>query len=306
MNRRDFLQTGAATLATTAITATPSASTQAAQKPGKFRLKYAPHFGMFRHHAPGGPIDELKFAADQGFTAWEDNGMKGRSQEEQEKIAREMQRLGMTMGVFVANFGTAFGNPGLAQGKASEVERFLNEIRESTEVAKRVNARWVTVVPGERTPELKLDYQTANVIDALKRAAEICEKTGLIMVLEPLNHWRDHPNLFLADVAQGYMICRAVGSPSCKVLFDMYHEQIQSGNIIATIDRTWDEVAYFQIGDNPGRNEPTTGEMNYRNIFRHIHNKGYTGVLGMEHGISRGGKEGELALIKAYRECDSF
>jgi hydroxypyruvate isomerase len=102
------------------------------------------------------------------------------------------------------------------------------------------------------------------------------------------------------------MICRAVNSPACKVLFDMYHQQITEGNIIPNIDLAWDEVAYFQVGDNPGRNEPTTGEMNYRNIFKHIHAKGFTGVVGMEHGNSAGGKDGERKVIDAYRACDEF
>ena len=86
----------------------------------------------------------------------------------------------------------------------------------------------------------------------------------------------------------------------------MYHMQLNEGNIINNMDACWDEIAYLQIGDNPGRNEPTTGEMNYKNIFRHIYKKGFKGVLGMEHGNALKGKEGELALIKAYRESDSF
>ena len=125
------------------------------------------------------------------------------------------------------------------------------------------------------------------------------------MVLEPLN-FRDHPGLFLNKIPQAYEICKAVGSPSCKILFDMYHQQIHEGNIIPNIDLAWDEVAYFQIGDNPGRNEPTTGEINYKNIFKHIYNKGFKGILGMEHGNSIKGKEGEEALLKAYREVDAF
>jgi len=72
------------------------------------------------------------------------------------------------------------------------------------------------------------------------------------------------------------------------------------------IDRNWEEIAYFQIGDNPGRNEPSTGEVNYKNIFKHLFNKGYLGVLGMEHGNASPGKDGELAVIKAYREADNF
>ena len=126
------------------------------------------------------------------------------------------------------------------------------------------------------------------------------------MVLEPLNHWRDHPGLFLSGSPQAYAICKAVGSPSCKILFDIYHQQITEGNLIPNIDRCWSEIAYFQIGDNPGRNEPTTGEINYRNIFKHIHAKGFTGVVGMEHGNSQRGREGERAVIDSYVQADSF
>jgi hydroxypyruvate isomerase len=97
-----------------------------------------------------------------------------------------------------------------------------------------------------------------------------------------------------------------VDSPSCKILFDIYHQQITEGNIIPNIDKSWDEIAYFQVGDNPGRKEPTTGEINYMNVFKHIYDKGYKGVLGMEHGNSKSGKAGELAVIVAYRKVDSF
>ena len=97
-----------------------------------------------------------------------------------------------------------------------------------------------------------------------------------------------------------------MGSPSCKILFDIYHQQIHEGNLIPNIDLAWNEIAYFQCGDNPGRNEPTTGEINYFNVFRHIHAKGYKGIVGMEHGNSKDGIEGEKAVIKAYREVDEF
>ena len=101
-------------------------------------------------------------------------------------------------------------------------------------------------------------------------------------------------------------ICKAVDSPSCKILFDIYHQQIQEGNLIPNIDDTWDEIAYFQIGDNPGRKEPTTGEINYKNVFKFIYEKGYDGILGMEHGNSMQGIKGEKALVDAYLKVDSF
>jgi len=150
------------------------------------------------------------------------------------------------------------------------------------------------------------DYMTANCIENLKVAAEVCEPAGLVMVLEPLNWWANHPGLFLRKVTQGYLICKAVASPSCKILDDLYHAQVQEGNLIPNMEKSWDEIGYIQVGDNPGRKEPTTGEINYKNIFKWLHNKGYEGVIGMEHGNSQRGAEGERALIEAYRYCDSF
>lgn len=300
MDRRELIKS--AILAGAALGLDRAQSRAAA--PAPFRLKYAPHFGMFKSHAGEDLVDQLKFAADQGFTAWEDNGMAGRAVEVQERLAQAMSKLGITMGVFVAM--ADFQNVTFASTKPEIVADIVAKAKAAVEVAKRVNAKWTTVVPGRYDVGLEWDYQTANVIDNLKRCVEVFEPTGLVMVLEPLNPWRDHPGLFLTKIPQAYQICRSIGSPSCKILFDMYHQQITEGNIIPNIDRAWSEVAYMQIGDNPGRKEPTTGEMNYRNIFRHVHGKGFTGVLGMEHGNSKPGIEGEKALLEAYRYSDSW
>ncbi len=301
MNRRQFLASAAAGAALVSAAA-PRAGVKAAQP--TFKLKYAPHFGMFRRSAGRDPIDQLKFMADQGFRAMEDNGMRDKPVELQEAIAREMTRLDMEMGVFVAS--ADFGKVSFASPKAEDMEPVLAEMRKAVDLAKRVNAKWCTVVPGRYHQGLEWDYQTALAVDNLKRCAEICEPSGLVMVLEALNPWRDHPGLFLTKVPQAYQICKAVGSPSCKILDDLYHQQITEGNLIPNIDRAWSEIAYFQVGDNPGRKEPTTGEINYHNVFKHIHGKGFTGIIGMEHGNSKSGEEGEQAVIDAYRYCDDF
>ena len=210
----------------------------------------------------------------------------------------------MTMGVFV---GCAhWGRKTFVRPAKSVRKNLVKKMKAAVEVAKRVNAKWCTVLLDSYDDGLEWDYQTANAIDNLKACAEVCEPSGLVMVLEPLNPWRDHPGLFLTRIPQGYQICRAVGSPSCKILDDLYHQQITEGNLIPNMDLAWDEIGYFQMGDNPGRCEPTTGEINYRNIFKHIYEKGYKGVLGMEHGNSKEGKEGERAVIEAYRICDNF
>ncbi len=263
-----------------------------------FNLNYAPHLGMFREHAGTDPVDQLNFMADEGFRAFEDNGMKGRELTVQEAMAQTMANRGIQMGVFVAH--TIFWKePNLASGREDWREQFLTEIRESVDVAKRVNATWMTVVPGHVDLRKDMGYQTANVIESLRRASDILAPHGLVMVL-------DHPGLFLSKMAQAYAICRAVDSPACKILDDLYHQQITEGNLIPNIDACWDEIGYFQMGDNPGRKEPTTGEINYRNVFKHIHSKGFKGVMGMEHGNSLPGREGERAVIDAYRTVDAF
>ena len=124
--------------------------------------------------------------------------------------------------------------------------------------------------------------------------------------MEPLNARTDHPGLFLTTIPQSYMICKAVNHPSCRIVNDLYHQQITEGNLIPNIDMAWEYIATFHLGDNPGRREPTTGEINFLNIFRHIHQKGYDGVLCMEHGKSKPGIEGEKAVIEAYRKMDAF
>ena len=308
MQRRSFLKSSAVATGALVSGGMAHASAASATIPvaGKhqFKLKYAPHFGMFRHSAGEDLLDQLQFMADAGFTAMEDNGMKGKEISMQEKIASKMANLGMEMGVFVAHT-IYWSEPSLTSGTQDKLDQFLKEVEESVEVAKRVNARWMTVVPGFVDLRKDMDYQTANVVNALRLASEILEPHKLTMVLEPLN-FRDHPGLFLNKISQGYQICRAVDSPACKILDDLYHQQIHEGNLIPNIDLAWDEIGYFQMGDNPGRKEPTTGEINYLNVFKHIHKKGYTGIMGMEHGNSIPGKEGELALIEAYAKVDQF
>lgn len=303
MQRRHFMQQSAlagAGLLAASVAKAGIKKTGMADAP--FHLNYAIHDGMFKNSAGNDFIDQIKYAYDLGFRSIEDNGMTGRSTDMQQKIGDTLAKLGMQMGVFVVDKGGNDANS-LTTGKQEYIDIFLKGCRQAVEVAKRVNATWVTVVPGDFDRKKSIDMQTANVITALRKGADILEQNKLIMVLEPLS---DNPDLFLRDVEQAYMICKSVGSPSCKILYDMYHIQRNRGDIIRQIDEAWEEIAYFQVGDNPGRQEPTTGEMNYKNIFKHIYEKGYKGVLGMEHGISKPGKDGEAGLVKAYRDSDNF
>jgi len=308
MNRRNFLSksvlaAGATSLGTTA-TALASSPTNVA--PYKYKLLYAPHFGMFENSAGKDLFDQLKFMADNGFMALEDNGMLKRPVETQTKIGETLAKLGMKMGVFVVDGGDNW-KTSLATGKKEFLENFLKTCRDSVETAKRCNAKYMTVVPGYFERNLPLGIQTGHVIDALRRASDIFEPHNLTMVLEPLS---DNADLFLRYSDQSYMICKAVNSPSCKILFDMWHMQRNEGRMTNHMDWAWDEIAYFQIGDEPGRKEPTTGEINYKSLFKHIYDKAKANnqefIMGMEHGNFAKGKEGEAKLIEAYQWSDNF
>ncbi len=302
MKRSEFIKNSL--LAGVALTATGTTAFSQNKKPGSpskpFTLNFAPHQGMFETHAGSDFLDQIKFMHEHGFRGIEDNGMLRRSKEEQTKIGDLLGKLDMTMGVFVIDGGDNW-KTSLTTGKQEFLDNFIKTCRTSVEAAKRCNAKWLTVVPGFFERNMPIGLQTSNVIEALRRGAEILEPHGLIMVLEPLS---DTPDLFLRYSDQTYMICKAVNSPSCKILYDIYHMQRNEGDLIPNIDKCWEEIAYIQIGDNPGRKEPTTGEINYKNVFKHIYDKGYRGVMGMEHGLSMKGKEGELRLIEAYRETD--
>ncbi|MCF3111316.1 TIM barrel protein [Niabella sp. CC-SYL272] len=303
MNRRNFVKNNVLTMSALGLgTSLWAGSAKDVKADKTFHLDYAPHDGMFGNSAGKDFIDQIKYMYDKGFRSIEDNGMTGRTPEMQSKIGETLAKLNMRMGVFVVPKGGNGANT-LAANKKEHLDIFLDGCRKSVEVAKRCNAKWVTVVPGDFQRNLPLEVQTGNVIDALRRGAEIFEPHGIVMVLEPLS---DTPDLFLRTSAQTYEICRGVNSPSCKILYDIYHMQKNEGNLIKNMELTWSEIAYIQIGDNPGRKEPTTGEINYKNVFKWLYEKGYKGVLGMEHGNSQPGKAGEDRLIAAYRESDAF
>jgi hydroxypyruvate isomerase len=310
-SRRNFIKnattTGAAILAAPAVFGSSAASRKlkASDAVTPFKLKYAPGFGMFRQNAGQDPIDNIKFCKDQGFRAMFDNGLPGREPALQEKIAAEIKNQGMELGPYVLRGDPRI--PDFVLNKQEIRDMLAGVMKSAIEVSKRTGVKQALIVLGRYDDKLHIDYQTANAIDNLRMCCDIVEPEGITLVLEPLNNLINHPGLFLTRIPQAYAICRGVNRPSCKIVDDLYHQEITEGNLIPNIEAAWSEIGAFHLGDSPGRNEPTTGEINFKNIFKYIYNKKYNGTLCMEHGVSnRGTKEGELRVIEAYRECDNF
>lgn len=285
-----------------------AATVARAGRPGsnaaRFSLKFAPHEGSFASR--GGLIEQIAFAADQGFTAWEDNEAVSRPPAQIDAMAKALHQRGITMGVLVASMPkwSAF-RPILGADDGAEREAMLADLGRAIEVAKRLDARWLTVVTGFMDPKVPIDLQTARIIELMRRAGDVAVRHGVVLVMEPLNTITNHPNIFMRTIPQGYMIAKGANSPGVKVLADLYHAQIQAGNLIPTLESCWDEIAYIQFGDNPGRLEPGTGEINYKTIVGWLRKRGYAGVIGMEHGNSLDGRAGEDRLIAAYRQIDA-
>jgi hydroxypyruvate isomerase len=306
-SRRSFLTgaaaAGAALFAAPALLRGSSFASQLPDPDKPFTLGYAPYIGMFRDlSGTDDAVDNIKFIHDRGFRAVFDNGFPGRTPDEQERIAAEMQRLGMMMGPWVlyADFSkTSFVL------NTEEVRDFLKaKMQEGVDIVKRTGFNMALVVPGRYDERLHPDFQRSNVVDNLKYCAEFAEPGGMTIVIEPLNTLQDHPGLWLTQMPQAYQVCDAVNNPSVRIVEDMYHQQITEGNLIPNIEACWDQIAAFHAGDNPGRNEPTTGEVNFKNIFKYLHSRDYKGVICMEHGRSIKGPEGVRRVIEAYRECD--
>jgi hydroxypyruvate isomerase len=308
MNRRHFLSATATGIAAGALaTKEHIAFADDAPKPSaptkRFSMHFGPHFGMFQHSAGKDLVDQLKFAADYGFSGWEDNEMKNRSVEDQERIAQAMAQLDMRMGVISALRGT-WSNITFAGGDQDARDLVLKQMRDIVDIAKRTNTTLLTVVPGWTNPKLTREEETASCVELLKRCCDIVEPHNLVMVIEPVNKQKGASKIFMFSVVHAFEICQAVNRPSCKVLCDIFHQQMGVGYLMPNIDHCWKEIAYFQCGDAPTGKEPGTGEINYVNVIRHIKDKGYDGVIGMEHGNSKPGKEGERAVIEAYQRVD--
>lgn len=274
------------------------------------QLNYAPHIGLnapddglFVAHAGKDPLDQIKFIADQGFAGIEDNFLKLRPIDVQEKIGRELERHGMQMGCFLNNL--ILDRPTFVSNSPEAREVLREQLRETIEVAKRVNGKYVTTLSGLLDPKLERDYQTLNMVENLKYCAELAEPAGVVLGVEAITgKW--WTGTFLTSISHAYLIVKAVNSPAVKLIFDTFHIQMEQGNILDTLARVWDEIACFQIADVPGRTEPTSGEINYSTILKHIYSKGYTGLIEMEHRLSQPGGNGEQTVLEIYDALDRF
>lgn len=194
-----------------------------------------------------------------------------------------MERKQNELGLEVAAFCTKFTNP----GDSYQQQDYLEGLRESVEVAKRLKCSTLIAQAGwefDSFPTgITRKQHRQNFIDTMQRAGEIVEKENISMVIEPLNLLVDHPGYHLSTSEDSFDVIERVGNPYVKILFDIYHQQITEGNLIQNITENIRQIGHFHAAGNPGRNEITKGEINYRYVFQSIKELGYTGYIGLEY-----------------------
>lgn len=200
-----------------------------------------------------------------------------------ETFVTEKKKHPLVCATLVANRGVTA--PGCSLVNPREREQFLKEMQLSIEAAKKVDCKRLVVLTGNEQGGMPRSEQMANAVAALRAAAPLLEKSGITAVVEVLNTYVNHAGYFLYRVGDAAEMVDRVGSPNVKILFDIYHVQIMEGNLIENIRMHVDRIGHFHIGDVPGRHEPGTGEINYRNVFRAIFELGdrYQGYAALEY-----------------------
>jgi hydroxypyruvate isomerase len=267
LSRRGFVGMSAAALAARAVE-----STQLAAQAGSDSVQISimmwtlKKFGTFEQN-----LDKVAFA---GYHHVELTGeYKTWSDDDYKRILGRMDTLKITVDA-ISGVSAGFADPA---GK----DAFLAGLKGLIPAAQRLQCKQIILLSGKRIDGAPAGAQHAAAIEALKQAADVLSKANLVAVIEPIDRL-ENPTIYLDGVSEAFDIAKAVGSPNVRVLYDIYHEQRQYGNLIEKFQQHIDQVGLIHIADVPGRHEPGTGEIDYLNIYRALAKLEYHGTMAME------------------------
>jgi hydroxypyruvate isomerase len=269
MDRREFL----AASATAALTGAAAPQTQ--RKP-------AITASVMLWTLRGAFEQRLEIAAKAGLESVELVAEHVRwSDAEIERMKKLARSLGLGMDTIIAT--PDWGNRPVSMVNPEHRENFLNDVRQAIAFAQKLEIPQIILMSGNEIPGRSREEQWASLVEGAKRAGDLAAKARVTLIVEPLNNKVNHKGFFLTTCVDGLRLIREVDNPHVRLLFDIYHEQVQIGNVIRTITQAAPYVSVFHIADNPGRNDPGTGELNYINIYKAIAKTGYSGYITMEY-----------------------
>jgi hydroxypyruvate isomerase len=271
MQRREFVKTSAAGVAASALAAQEST-------PSKAKITSSVMLWTLK-----GSFDEkLDAAAKAGLQSVELVGEHIEwTDAEIDRVKKRCRSLGLGMDTIIAT--PDWGKRPVSMVDPAQRENFLNDVRRAIVFAQKLEIPQIILMSGNEITGRTHSEQYNSLLEGAKRAGDQAAKTNVTMIVEPLNSLVNHKGFFLTTCVEGLKLIREVDNPHVRLLFDIYHEQVQTGNVIRTLMAGVEHVAVFHVADNPGRNDPGTGEINYRNVYKAIQKTGYKGYVTMEY-----------------------
>ena len=242
-------------------------------------------------------VERIAKVKEAGFPAFE---FWGWSRLDLDAVTRAKEETGLDLAALCVDTADPETKKAMSGGSLVNPEcrgAFLAAARETIQVANRLGCNTIITTVGNAQPHLADAQMHQSIVEGMKAIAPEAEKAGVTFVLEPLNTLVNHKGYYLWSSAEGFEICREVGSPAVRLLYDIYHQQIMEGNLIQTITENIELIGHFHSADVPGRHEYGTGEINYRNVLARIDETGYDGYIGLEYKPT-GNSAASLAQIK--------
>jgi len=274
-------------------------------------LRYAPHLGYRPPFQPlfaatvgsDDPVEQIAFAADQGFAGVLCAAARGRSPDEQRRVGDALAARGMEPGCILYTTFDQLRNTSWATDSAEARAWIARELAGAADAAKRVGAKRIAVLGGA-DPQRPIAQQHAAFVQNLRFAAGIAARDGLTLCLETLSR-KSVPDMLLQHMPDALAVVRQVDHPAVRLIFDTSHVQIMDGDLLFHLEQAWEHVAIVQVADNPGRLEPGTGEINFESVLRLLARRGYTGLVELEHGWQQPGAESERRGLENLRRLDA-
>lgn len=280
INRRDLLRTGA--VVPLGLVALDREASALVPPPYTISINIEIMFNRPQGTPPMPKADRIRAVAAKGFKAY---SFWSASEADRAAMLKAQQETGLKC-VSMVGTGSAGGTTGFTRPGAQEA--LLQEIRERVEIARQFGTPDLISFVGQIQNDVPWEAQRAGIVDGLRRAGDIAAAGGVTITFEPLSVNPNQPRRALDRAVDAFPVIKDVGHPNVKVCFDLYHLQRTEGNLVVNL-RTGLQNGYIkivQIGDNPGRLEPGTGEINYAFIFKELRRLNYTGYLDTEHGTS--------------------
>jgi hydroxypyruvate isomerase len=271
MQRREFLHSGVALAAAAGLSA-------AQAPPPKARITSS----LMLWTLKGSIEEKLEIAARSGvqsvelvgeYSEWTDTDIA------RVKKLLASYRLGMDVLIATPNWPS---RP-VSMVDPAQRDNFLADVRKAIDYAHKLEVPQILLMSGNAIPGRTHEEQYASLLEGSKRAGDLMAPANLTAIVEPLNSLVNHKGFFLTTCVEGAKLVRETGNPHVRLLFDIYHEQVQEGNVIATLTEAADIVSVFHVADSPGRHDPGTGEINYNNVYKAIQKTGYSGYVAMEY-----------------------